>query len=147
MTTMYQNKLFILMYCIPMITTGCCFQIFIFYDSHRTRRNFCEKFIFHVELQREILKKCSATLVVPLSAIRHEAATNWYWCQSKIQQKECLCSQISRESKVRSREHGPLEDVNPTYYSSSHTLKMIVRYEISDQEIYTASRIGFIIVS
>ncbi len=56
-------------------------------------------------------------------------------------------SQISRESKVRSREHGPLEDVNPTYYSSSHTLKMIVRYEISDQEIYTASRIGFIIVS
>ncbi len=51
------------MYCIPMIATGCFFQIFIFYASHQTRRVFFEKFIFHVELQREILKKCSAILV------------------------------------------------------------------------------------
>ncbi len=61
---MCENKLFILMYCIPMTPTGQNFQFLIFYASHRTRRNFCGKFIFHVELDREILKKCSAILVV-----------------------------------------------------------------------------------
>jgi hypothetical protein len=52
------------MYCIPMITTGCCFQIFIFYASHQSRKRICRKIIFHVVVQREILKKCSTTLVV-----------------------------------------------------------------------------------
>ncbi len=59
------------MYCIPMITTGYFFQIFMFYGSHRTRRNFCGKFIFHVELERKKLIKCSATLVVWAAMSRH----------------------------------------------------------------------------
>ncbi len=52
------------MYCIPMIPTGYNFQFFIFYASHQTRRNSCGKFIFHIDLQRKKLIKCSATLVV-----------------------------------------------------------------------------------
>ncbi len=61
------------MYCIPMIPTGQNFQFFIFYASHQTRRNFCGKFIFHVELQRINLMKCSGILVVKSTRERQQA--------------------------------------------------------------------------
>ncbi len=50
---MNHNKLFIMFYWIPMITTGAIFQIFHFYATHQTRTKNCGKFIFHVELDRE----------------------------------------------------------------------------------------------
>jgi hypothetical protein len=36
---------------------------------HQTRKTICGKFIFHVELDREFLKKCSAILVVLSTSI------------------------------------------------------------------------------
>jgi hypothetical protein len=47
-----------------MITAGYFPQIFIFNASHQARTENCGKFIFHVDLQRKKLIKCSTTLVV-----------------------------------------------------------------------------------
>ena len=52
------------MYCIPMITTEYFFQNFHLYDNTMLRNFFCGKFIFHVDLHREIFSKCFSILVV-----------------------------------------------------------------------------------
>ncbi len=95
---MYKNKLFILMYCIPMIPTGKHFQFFIFYALHQTRRNFCGKFIFHVELQRKKLIKCSTTLVV-----HAQAESRYTLNEAQHAQAESRCTPkwvVARASRV-----------------------------------------------
>ena len=46
MTPMNNNKLLIMFYWVPMITTGELFQFFIFYGTHQTRTENCKKLFF-----------------------------------------------------------------------------------------------------
>ena len=64
MTPMNNNKLLIMFYWVPMITTGELFLIFILYGTHQTRTENCKQIIFHDVVSWKKWKKCSTILVV-----------------------------------------------------------------------------------